>query len=1070
MGEESNVSPGSSGDDNTLHEHPAPGLDAHHSGIGNGGGNGGVSEDVGDGEGTGGMMDWFSKTLSLSPSKMKSVLVSAEEEEEEEGEEEGRKLSIDTSASRERQQDGVPSILVYPSSPEQEYAKPRSGAPAAGGTGSVGSAKRGDTSPRVLVEGGAVKGRDHGTGSTVPSSTGATPKRAPTALPPPPSTTTPSSTARSPPFQSPSTFLSFMPSLPSFSTPSLPTLSSLIPKLGSNNMRFHPVSIEEETEDQARRYRVGESVGAGVGEDEAKEFNTGLLRSARGKERGSMDLRIEEATANGETFSDAVNSAKPQFPPLQRKQSAAFIAASQTGKVNPMTMQAIARKGSETEAMKVFRDREERERKWSGDSSSGPTPALGGRQQSWTAAQGGARLVRSESPTSFEAGPRDGPTGSRAGTPRPRDASADTVKPSLQGVAGPSSTPIPSPMLKPAVESPVRKMSLLKRLRPRLASSSSKSETALRGERAVDVAKEDRDDSVGLNRRMSVSVASPASISTEWGADGREKRSDKGKEKEKVKFIKTKSKNKAKEFNKLFLAQELFIPASSSSSPPLGNHATSPSTDGAERESIHSMNREPTRDDQSMHSTHEPHEGASPETGSATSGGKKKNAVWTMKWSVDGKYLAVGGKDGVVRIWEVLATSQDRINATSYDHHHSTDYPETPRTPATPTTSRAEKKKSSPKAPCSVMPVFGTKPLHEFKGHEADVLDLSWSKNNFLLSSSMDKTVRLWHVSRSECLCAFQHLDFVTSIAFHPKDDRFFLSGSLDCKLRLWNIPEKRVHLWTELPELITSVAFTSDGKLAIAGSFTGICMFFDVDSFRYHAQFAAKSTRGKNSKGRKITSMISLPVPSSGGERLLVTSNDSRMRLYHIADKAVEMKYAGHENTSSQIRASFSDDARFIISGSEDRHVYIWESGMLPKQDGGWHFLKKKDGAGHESFQMSANIITCASFAPSQTREVLAHSNDPIFGDGGVHLAPLRETLSGAPLSAFSTATTQMIAVSSNDSMMPSTAEDSIVVVADDTTGVISVLRNSSIPKSEAPLMAPKLGKRRGSRSPSEN
>lgn len=75
--------------------------------------------------------------------------------------------------------------------------------------------------------------------------------------------------------------------------------------------------------------------------------------------------------------------------------------------------------------------------------------------------------------------------------------------------------------------------------------------------------------------------------------------------------------------------------------------------------------------------------------------------------------------------------------------------------------------------------------------------------------------------------------------------------------------------------------------------------MFFDVSTFRYHAQFAAKSSRGKNAKGRKITSMLSMPIPSSGGERLLVTSNDSRMRLYHIAEKAVEMKYAGHENTS---------------------------------------------------------------------------------------------------------------------------------------------------------------------------
>ena len=33
----------------------------------------------------------------------------------------------------------------------------------------------------------------------------------------------------------------------------------------------------------------------------------------------------------------------------------------------------------------------------------------------------------------------------------------------------------------------------------------------------------------------------------------------------------------------------------------------------------------------------------------------------------------------------------------------------------------------------------------------------------------MDKTVRLWHVSRRECLCCFQHIDFVTAIAFHPK-------------------------------------------------------------------------------------------------------------------------------------------------------------------------------------------------------------------------------------------------------------------------------------------------------------
>lgn len=59
--------------------------------------------------------------------------------------------------------------------------------------------------------------------------------------------------------------------------------------------------------------------------------------------------------------------------------------------------------------------------------------------------------------------------------------------------------------------------------------------------------------------------------------------------------------------------------------------------------------------------------------------------------------------------------------------------------------------------------------------------------------------MRLWHISRRECLCCFQHIDFVTAIAFHPRDDRYFLSGSLDGKLRLWNIPDKKVALWNEV-------------------------------------------------------------------------------------------------------------------------------------------------------------------------------------------------------------------------------------------------------------------------------
>ena len=37
-----------------------------------------------------------------------------------------------------------------------------------------------------------------------------------------------------------------------------------------------------------------------------------------------------------------------------------------------------------------------------------------------------------------------------------------------------------------------------------------------------------------------------------------------------------------------------------------------------------------------------------------------------------------------------------------------------------------------------------------------DVVDLSWSSTHFLLSASVDCTVRLWHISTAECLRSFR--------------------------------------------------------------------------------------------------------------------------------------------------------------------------------------------------------------------------------------------------------------------------------------------------------------------------
>ena len=238
----------------------------------------------------------------------------------------------------------------------------------------------------------------------------------------------------------------------------------------------------------------------------------------------------------------------------------------------------------------------------------------------------------------------------------------------------------------------------------------------------------------------------------------------------------------------------------------------------------------------------------------------------------------------------------------------------------------------------------------------------------------MDKTVRLWHVSRSECLCCFKHSDFVTSIQFHPRDDRFFLAGSLDSKLRLWSIPDKSVAYWSQTPDLITAVAFAPDGKTAIAGCLNGLCLFYETEGLKYQTQIHVRSAHGKNAKGSKVTGIqaINYPPEDPNGEvKLLITSNDSRIRVYNLRDKGLELKLKGNENSCSQIHASFSDDAQYIICGSEDRKAYIWSPGQ-PETE--------RDKRSPEIFEAHSAIVTTAIMASTKTRQLLSASGDPLY------------------------------------------------------------------------------------------
>ncbi|KHJ46436.1 WD domain, G-beta repeat protein [Trichuris suis] len=219
---------------------------------------------------------------------------------------------------------------------------------------------------------------------------------------------------------------------------------------------------------------------------------------------------------------------------------------------------------------------------------------------------------------------------------------------------------------------------------------------------------------------------------------------------------------------------------------------------------------------------------------------------------------------------------------------------------------------------------------------EEDVQSVTSGKSN--LGHAVKKKMRsVWHIA--EGAIARQQLsgkeessqsedeEVGTEGNRVTQDDRYFISGSLDGKIRLWLIPEKKVVNWNELDEgqLVTAVTFVKNGELVAVGTYNGRCIFYTSD--------------------------------------LLITCNDSRIRLYDVRDLTLVCKYRGFTNRSSQIRARFSHNGQFIIAGSEDSMVYMWKTRF---DSNALSLPGRKDRSRHwESIKAHQAVVTSALFAP---------------------------------------------------------------------------------------------------------
>ena len=265
----------------------------------------------------------------------------------------------------------------------------------------------------------------------------------------------------------------------------------------------------------------------------------------------------------------------------------------------------------------------------------------------------------------------------------------------------------------------------------------------------------------------------------------------------------------------------------------------------------------------------------------------KSSEVWFLELSKNKKYLALGFANSNISIFSINNTN-NKININLFL-----------------TFSASEKSK------------------------KGEITSLSFSNDEkYLLVSLSTNIIRIFNVANGEKIKEYTtlHNSLITSCLFIPNSSTKFLSGSIDRKLLMVDINSEKIPfldigkfirikqvLFSELLNLIIVIPYSISDIM---------CYDFQKNKMSFRIEIKEEivySNISKSDKGKFILINISKYFP--------------KILLYNLEKTKTEDKYFGHSQRNMIIKCAFAGSRdQYIISGSEDGCVYLWERNLPGK------------------------------------------------------------------------------------------------------------------------------------------
>ncbi len=229
--------------------------------------------------------------------------------------------------------------------------------------------------------------------------------------------------------------------------------------------------------------------------------------------------------------------------------------------------------------------------------------------------------------------------------------------------------------------------------------------------------------------------------------------------------------------------------------------------------------------------------------------------------SPNGKFIATGGTDSIVRIWDIKGNL-----------------------------------------------------IHTFKGHSGEIWNVRFSPDGKTLAScSYDGTIKFWNVENGKFVKTIlaHNNTWVRSISFSP-DGKIIASSSSRGWVKLWNVVDGK--LIKKIPahrRWVTYVKFSPDGKTLASTSADNKIKLWQVEDGKL-----LKTLRGHQGNVRTVDF-------SPDGKTLASTSEDSTVKLWNVETSEEIENFPDHRGTVWGV--NFSPNGKQLVSSASDGTLKLW-------------------------------------------------------------------------------------------------------------------------------------------------